>query len=150
MIDPRRRQAANQLPNRRSQTPSRLNPQWNLAPCPRLTPRWTRLVLDRLPSLSHPLGFAIEASLHCINDILVFPAPHAPVREVGALRFDRALLAVRGPVGVCGQAGFQVRVPIDQALARGTAVLVLLRHIDEVLLAVAPVGLLLDVSGLGT
>ena len=40
-----------------------------------------------------------------------------------------------------GQTGFEVRVPIDQALARRTSVFVLIRHIDEVLLAEAPVGL---------
>src|SRR5664279_3229583 len=40
-----------------------------------------------------------------------------------------------------GQAGFEVCVPIDQALARRTSVLVLLRHVDEVLLAEASVRL---------
>src|SRR5664279_1460552 len=36
-------------------------------------------VLDRLPSLSHPLGLTIESSLHRIDHVFVLPAPHASV-----------------------------------------------------------------------
>ena len=48
MIDPLRRWAACQPPNRRSQPAARLFPQWNAAPGSRLTRRWTRLTLEAL------------------------------------------------------------------------------------------------------
>lgn len=51
-------------------------------------------VLHRLPALSHSLGLAIESSLHRVDDVLVLPPPNTSVREVRALRLDRALLAV--------------------------------------------------------
>jgi hypothetical protein len=47
MIDPLRRWAACQPPNRRPQVAARLTPQWNVAPGSRLIPRWTRLVVDK-------------------------------------------------------------------------------------------------------
>ena len=61
-----------QPPNRRSQASSRLIPQWNLAPCSRLIPRWTRLNPEGHSLLEPACEKARDAKLPCL---LFFKAP---------------------------------------------------------------------------
>lgn len=51
-------------------------------------------LLDRLATLSHSFGLTVESGQHRVDDVFVFLAPHASVRQVVALPLDRALLAV--------------------------------------------------------
>ena len=55
-------------------------------------------MLDRLAAHTHRLRIVVEASLHGLDDVLVFPAGNAPLLACRALILDRTNRARAGPI----------------------------------------------------
>src|SRR5258708_39551211 len=98
-------------------------------------------MLNRFAPLAHSLRVLIEPLLHCLDDVLVFP-PRDPALYGGrAAALNRAGPAGIGPVAAQPESVFDVGVVVPQPLTGRTAIDVLLRQIDEVLLAKPALGL---------
>jgi hypothetical protein len=82
-------------------------------------------------------GFASRALLHGFEQMLMLPSRNQPLRPCSALRFERTILAGRGPEAPYPLAILLVRKPIRQLLPSRTAIGVFLRQIDNVLFAEA-------------
>src|SRR5262245_20456441 len=94
-------------------------------------------MLDRLAPYTHLLWMLIETPLHRLDDVLVLPSRHAALGTGRTLRLERALRTCAGPVVLQVLAVLLTRIAIDQPLIGRAAVDILLRQIDEVLLAEA-------------
>ena len=95
-------------------------------------------MLDRLATLAHGLWVCIKALLHGIEQVLVLPSWDPPLWPCRALGLERTILTGVGPVTPYPLAVFLAREAIWQSLSSRTAIGVLLRQIDKVLLAEAP------------
>jgi len=80
----------------------------------------------------------VEPRLDFLEHGLVLPARYAALRSSGTLRLQRAALARACPVAPDRLAIFDAGKTIGQPLSGGTAIDILDRDIDEVLLAEAP------------
>src|SRR6185295_3387146 len=95
-------------------------------------------MLDRLATLAHGLWVCIEALLHSIKQMFMFPSRNPPFWPGSALRFERAILTGCGPVAPQHLAVFFVCIAIRQSLPSWTAIGVLCWQICKVLLTEAP------------
>jgi hypothetical protein len=98
-------------------------------------------MLDRLAPLAHSLRVLIEPLLHCLDDVLVFPPCEPALHGGRAAALERAGPAGIGPVAMQPQSIFDIGVVVLQPLTGRPAIDVLLRQIDEVLLAKPALGL---------
>ena len=92
-------------------------------------------MLDRLATLAHCLRIGIETLLHGFEHVLVLPSLNTPLIRFRALRLEWAVAARPCPIMAQRSAALLVRVAIGQLLTRRTAIDILGRQIDEVLLA---------------
>ena len=98
-------------------------------------------MLDGLPTLAHGFRVCIQALLHSVEQRLMLPSCNTALRPCCALRFERTILTGCGPVAPQHLALFFVCIAIWQPLPSRTAIGVLLRQIDKVLLTEAPIRL---------
>src|SRR4029077_10350878 len=94
-------------------------------------------MLDRLATRTHCIRISVQARLHGIDNVLVFPTRDATLRSLRALSLHRAGAARIGPVAAQDQSIFLVREVVGELLTGRTNVNVLLSHVAEVLLAEA-------------
>jgi hypothetical protein len=92
-------------------------------------------MFDCLSTLAHRFWVCVEAPLHGLEQMFMLPSRNPPLWACGALGFERTVLAGCGPVASYPLAIFLIREPIRQAFVSWTAIGVLLRLIDKVLLA---------------
>jgi hypothetical protein len=92
-------------------------------------------MLCRLTAQGHLIGVLIEPLLNLLQHILVLPTRDAPLGASRALSLERAVLASGRPVAAQPSAMLLNGEPIRQPFTSRTAVDVLGRNIDEVLLA---------------
>ena len=98
-------------------------------------------MLHGLAAHAHLVRVAVEPVLHRLENGLVLP-PRDPALLAGrTLSLQRARLTSRRPVAAQRLAVLLVRVPVGQPLASGTAIDIIRRNVDEVLLAEAACGL---------
>ena len=95
-------------------------------------------MFDCLAAHTHRLRVFVEACLHGLDDVLVFPAGDAPLLAFRALILDRTNRARAGPIAAQVLSVFLGRVTISQLLSGGTAVDIFGRQIDKIRLAKAP------------
>src|SRR4030095_708671 len=98
-------------------------------------------MLSSLAAHAHRLRVRFETLLHGFEQVLMLPARDTALCSRCALRLERAARACRRPVAAQRLTVLLVRIPIDQPLARRTAITVFGRVIDEVLLAEATIRL---------
>ena len=96
-------------------------------------------MLDGLETLAHGERVRIKALLHGIEQVLMLPSWNPPLWPCRALGLERTILTGVGPVTPYPVAIFLAREAIWQLLSSRTAIGVLLRQIDKVLLAEAPI-----------
>src|SRR6516162_7070427 len=97
----------------------------------------TERMLDRLAAQTHGSRARIETLLNGVQHVLVFPAWDAPLRPGRASRLQRALRTRRRPIAAYHLAVLLCGEPIGHMLSGLTAVDILFRHIDKVLLTEA-------------
>src|SRR5262249_33858709 len=95
-------------------------------------------MLDGLATPTHLLGMLVEPALHRLENVLMLPSGDPALLGGRAVLLDGTALASVGPVASQGQSIFLVRVVVSQPFAGRTNVNVLLSHVAEVLLAIAP------------
>jgi len=92
-------------------------------------------VLHGLAAHSHFLRVAVEPVLHSLKNGLVLPPRYPALLARRALSLQGARLTCCGPVAAQHLASFLGREPIGQPLAGRTAIDIVGRNVDEVLLA---------------
>src|SRR5262245_22549964 len=92
-------------------------------------------MLGCLAPLAHRLRVLIETLLHGLEHVLVLPSGDAPLGAGRTLRFERAARACGRPISTQRLAILLIRVTIGQLLARWAAIGILLRQIEEVVVA---------------
>lgn len=92
-------------------------------------------MFHRLPSYPHRIGVCIKPLLHGFDYVFMLPSGDAAFLGGRALDLDGATGARTGPVSIERHAPFHCLKPVLQLLTGRTAIHVLLRHVDEVLLA---------------
>src|SRR5258708_20433646 len=98
-------------------------------------------VLNWLAPLTHRLRVFIETLLPGFEHVLMLPSLNAPLVCLRTLRLERAVPTRGRPIMAQRPAVLLVRITIGQLLPRRTAIHILDRQIDKVLLAVAAVRL---------
>src|ERR1019366_10221708 len=98
-------------------------------------------MLNRLTSNSHRLRETIQAALHGFENSLVLPARNSSLFTGCAFSLDCAILAVRTPVTMQVQLSLFGGVAPDQTLTCRATIRVILRIMNEVVLAEASVRL---------
>src|ERR1700678_101114 len=92
-------------------------------------------MLHGLPAHTHLVRVAVEPVLHSLKNGLVLPPRYPALLAGRALSFQGARRASRRPVAVQYLASFLGCEPIGQPLGGGTAIDIVRRKVDEVLLA---------------
>src|SRR5580700_3919877 len=98
-------------------------------------------MFDCLSAHAHRLWIHIKTLLHGFEQVLVLPSRDPALRARRATRFEGAARTRRRPISAQHFAVFLIGITIGQLFSRWTAIDILRRYIDKVLLAISAIRL---------
>ncbi len=98
-------------------------------------------MLHRLPSQTHLLRRLAEAFLHGVNDCFMFPASDAALRAGRTVSLEQAASTRRCCIHIHDHAFIHCLETARHGMPGRAAILIPIRHVDEVLLTEPAVGL---------